>query len=1324
MFKKTLQVATAFGLLLAGYAVYVRAFALFARVVAPPMRGMVFIDKDRPVGVSKTARQARALARAAFGPNHWASAEDLPIRIYNADRHFWLYARDYERLDDGKTMVFRPFAVIWQSNDGRSLKTATSDVAKVDLDQPLGLVNKPGTSNSMKVVHARIEGNCKLRDDKGTPDKADDLVIHRLTYAEYDEPTLKIESESDVEITESDRTRITGTGILIKLREREDGPPGVPSSGFSGAKTAYLKKNVHIFMRDVGPSGILPGNPGNPVEAAARPVGLAAKPGTARAQAPTPLDLRCDGLMQVDLPKPHIVPIVGPPAPQGPTIAQFFRNVEVLRGPADLAQRDSLTCDHLRLILVPNDKPKPVEALAASPAAPTADDPPLEFATIGPDGQLVTTQTATGGTGDTASNLTLRRAEASGHNVRLVSAGQGVKARCNELIHKKQLPDAPDETYFRGDATTKLVVEKEDRATEGPDKGKVTGYTLIRTVDATIFDDGRGNENATIVARGPGELESRAGPDKPIERTARWLDQLTLQSEPTPAGKPGQVPLKRITLTGRPAFADLTSSSSIDARRVLVVKLAPKAKGAAQVVRPGAPDMKAAGAAYEIRTLVALGDVQLKSPGRTLTARDRLDAEFETPIPTVVVDARDRPAPTAIPTPASTAASKPEASKPGEGNPPRTPAADRPVEPEARAVANRVWARVRLKPAKGPTVASNAQAKPAAPTGLFGSGGAGGEQAEIDQVFLRGAVSVHQDPGAGKTKGTDVTGEAVDVFNNGNGTSRFIVFDRDPAAAGAKDALKPEEKQPRADGDSFDEVVAGALNPIDPFAKLARIDSEDITIRGEVIGLDQGTDYAWVDGLGSMTQLASRGLLSDRSGPSGEKGEPGAGVGEKTRVAQKPKADRDLKPRDLKAPAPVEKTPMTITFAKGMKFFGRSTDPSNRPAGHAEFYKDVHAWTDDASLDCGEVMKLYLDRVVKLARPLSDPKAAKDEGDRPKADEPRADVALIECVKDVVVVNLKRDPETRAILQKQRIVGDQLTYEKATGRFFVPGEGEVFLYEREGQSSGTIPGAGKPKPGATSNRVIRQTSGPVRDLETPEAVVGSNESRVHPDLRAARPKKKPAPLPPLVLTQIHFTREMRGRFGSGKVNDTQESRWADFFGNVEVLRAKVADAESVLDPDDRPADSQSITAQTLRVVSEPLNDPKKPDAPPRYLMRAWENAFAASEDKTIQADTITYDSLFNLFYAYGEDGKDVILAQQDKFGQPASITPMRAAMFNAENGQSQAIDPKSVALVNTRTGQRPYAVKPPKDESKVKRPPRAQFRNLRGNIERKDFTGR
>jgi hypothetical protein len=1289
--KKAIQAATAFGVLLAGYAGYVRVFALVAQAVGRDVRGAVVLHEKTE---SKSMRDAINEAIRGFGKDHWAASEGRLIRIYNAERGFYMYARDYKRLEDGKQVELTPFAIIWPSRDGRALKTAVSDVARFDLDQPFGLVGKPGASSNFRIVHARLEGNVVLRDDKGTRDTADDMKM-ALTYIEYDEAKLRIESESDL-VIEDNIYRITGQGLRINLRPREAVQIPGAATGFNGAQTAFINKNVDILISDVGPNGILPGNPS-----------VAAKPGEK-----TPLHLRCDGVMQIDLPEPRVQPKVGPPAPQGPTFAQFFRNVEVLRGKAGTVP-DQLNCDHLRLVLI--------QALKKT-AAQDEDDLDVD-----PENAVVE---------DSATNLTLKRAEASGHNVRLFSAAQGVKARCNELIHKKQFPEMPDETYLRGDSTTRLVVDKVDVATDGPDKGKVTGFTTIRTIDATIFDDGSGNANARIVARGPGDLEARPAQDKPVERTARWDDTLILRPEaPTNAPKKtaaggAPAPLnKRIELTGNPSFSDLKSQATLDARRIMVIWLRPKpqppapapvassAKPASRAGTAPAPAPAPGGASFDLEKLVAIGDVHLTSPGKFLTARERLDAVFEAVAPATT--------PSAPPAARTVAAAAPATTPPARtavaaADPKAAPAAVAPVlvkpaEPDSRAIANKVWASVRLLPA---AVASTTTSAPApAGGGLLGGQPGSSHQAELDEVRLRGAVTYHQDPAVGKLRGTDVVGEAVDLINKGENRNRFIVYSVDGTTQ---------------------------LSDLDAdLAPLAKVETEDLTVWGQKIGLDQTTDEAWVDGRGRARQMAASGLLSDKGLEPPAKDKDKAVVKDKTKAA----------PAPAPVAAPAKKSPMTITFAGGMKFFGRSTNMKGQPAARAEFYKDVHAETDDSSLDCEDVMRTYFDQLVKLNRPKRDPMAEPDDND--ENEEPKPQIAVIECVKRVVVVNRKVDPASNAILQKERIEGEYLVYEKATGRFRVPGEGQVYLYEREGKNNSL----GGPKIGANDDgRDVILTSGAEagasgltsRSSARPAAgrapaVVGRNSNsngnslRNPADTATDRTRQRvtvpaaTAPgtgtaagkeaLRPLVLTEVLFTRGMYGRFGTGKDSDKTEVRYADFFGDVQAHHARVPNGDTLLDPDKLPADAKSMTSQVLRVVSEPTRPEagQTGDPPPRYLLRAWENAFALTGDKTIQADTITYDSLFDLFYAYGEEGRDVLIGQQEHIGQPSTVAQGTAVRFNAKTGESELIDPKTVALVDVRTGYRPVAAKAPDTKTKPRRQPRTQFRNLRGSIERKGF---
>ncbi len=367
MLKKLLKAVTAFTLLVGCYLVYFHAFAVVVEQLRANRRtdGTMF-----PIHDSNSKLEAIAHARLAFGPDHWSAANDLEYRYYNAERGFWMYAKQVWRIVeengvkyDGKRMRMAPFALITISHDGKNTKTIVSDEAIFDLNEPLGLSANPD-GEPLKIKHAWIERNVLIRDDRSTPnDPSDDMRVLKLTAIEYDEPTQKIESTSDVIIQDKD-IKITGTELEIKLRSM-DPLPGQSSGGFQGAEYAILKRNVHVEMRDVGKSGILPGSSQASrdkskeskvtVQTAA---GRDSKPDEpAPAIQPTPLDVTCDGLMRVDMPPAVVQVAVGPPEPPVPTLVRFERNVVALRGQAD-DRPDQLTCDTLKLSLVPGEKPQ------------------------------------------------------------------------------------------------------------------------------------------------------------------------------------------------------------------------------------------------------------------------------------------------------------------------------------------------------------------------------------------------------------------------------------------------------------------------------------------------------------------------------------------------------------------------------------------------------------------------------------------------------------------------------------------------------------------------------------------------------------------------------------------------------------------------------------------------------------------------------------------------------------------------------------------------------------------------------------------------------
>ena len=219
-------------------------------------------------------------------------------------------------------------------------------------------------------------------------------------------------------------------------------------------------------------------------------------------------------------------------------------------------------------------------------------------------------------------SLTLERMHATGHAVWLYLPLDGVKLKCNELIHMHRTPEQPDLTYFRGDLSRPLKLEKVELVQDlgSPDRGKIKSVTNIWTIDATMYDKGFGFDSADIVANGPGRLETQPDRDQPIERIAIWQDKLEVQND---VDSDGKIKQKIVLLTGkRPCFIDNARGSSIDSADSIKVLLAPK-------VSQPAPEVLASrdadsGGGLEMKRLLAFRDVHLLATSKTLTAQNTL----------------------------------------------------------------------------------------------------------------------------------------------------------------------------------------------------------------------------------------------------------------------------------------------------------------------------------------------------------------------------------------------------------------------------------------------------------------------------------------------------------------------------------------------------------------------------------------------------------------------------------------------------------------------------------------------------------------------------
>jgi hypothetical protein len=1027
-------------------------------------------------------------------------------------------------------------------------------------------------------------------------------------------------------------------------------------------------------------------------------------------------------------------------------------------------------------------------------------------------------------------DLTLQRAHATGHAVWLYLPNEGVKLRCNELIHMRLMGIKPDWTYFRGDTTRPLDLEKVDVVREtGPDQGKVTSVTHIRTVDATMFENGNNTGAANVVANGPGRLETQPDRDQPVERIAIWQDKLYLRNE---LGQDGEIVRKIIDLFGtRPCFIDKAQETSLDSARQIRVWLKPKlrpttalsdgsssSRPATGIARAAAsagtssttgagpvpqlsgnravrdqttaserPDASSAavgssdpsstsGGGFQIEHLWAQPDVHMIAPSKTMTARELLNAEFIDP-PPAASGATVAATPATVSSNSSVASSSPTqvpaeepaeqpaaAAAQGKQQMAQNRAAQPPAEPPMVGSADRVWAQLEMKPTAdapaGSSQGSTATERRSASKSRTASTTSGKSQtsAEVRKLWMFGSVALHQDPEQGKTKGQEASGEALYLYNPGPNRVYTQIYQREP-----------NEKT----------YLPGPLPP-------ARVENQDMKIvTAGTLTMNQETDQAWAIGPGVLTQWSSS--AGDQPPVPGSAnaqltGATTAGNGvpptdprtrSNTSLLTQSDSERGSVAPQAKASGPKSKTragrpvselrETTIAFTERMIFDGRTVDPEveGRKTGRADFFGIVTARMEDGLLHSEEKLIAFTDRVVPLAqlgamaKKRPKPQVGEDVPEAASSEEDsQPQLTLMYAYTNAVGISRKIDPDTPTLLQYQRVEADYvLAYDHRTGDFEVPGKGIVYLFDRSNSSERApgvnLDGGSKDRSAPAATRwTITPTSdrqpirlGQSRDASSTAATApranGQPDRSSQTANRTASSKRSTAPstqpeksadskaneFPSLVLTQIHFIKAMRGRFRPDNETKRVATNQYEFFGNIELTRAKVPDAEARLNADNLPSDGFYLTAQTLRVITEPPAAGSPPSTPGRDYVKAWEKATVWNSDKVLQSDVITYDSRKDLVYAFADEGRGVNYAQQYATGQPATSGHAKAVQLNPQTGETNFIDNDSIALIDKNTGVRPDIAKPVDPDFKKEKMPRKPFRLPTGNIERRSFTG-
>lgn len=1265
--KRLARGLSAFVLLTAAYVGYEKGFAVLAarlgRRPAAEARGRASIRRGKP---ADTTREATELAVRAFGKGHWAADPELTLRYYSTEHGFYMYAGSSIREKDGKRLTCSPFAAVWASRDRKKLNTLTSRKAVVDFDQPTGFT-KPG-AKSGKIIQARVEEDVRVRDDKGTADPEDDLVIGPLTYLEYVEKGRRtdgaigpqIRSDSETVIREPGLSAVSPLGFRLDLRtsdpaaDQAAGEQGA-MAGFNGVETARLVGDVRVILEDVGDQGILPGGGPN----------RKSDPSKKSVENKTPLVVTSDGPMTILFPEPRPPLKWGPPAPPDPIQIEFVRNVLVERG---ARKPDRLLSDDLWLTMVEGE-PKPAEPRI--PASKTAD----------PEKTARTEDRETAGGDDGLSKLTLRRARADGHAVWLVSPAQGFTVRCNELIHEKYDDGRPDKTILLANSGRKLKLEKKDyepaealptnERNASTERTKLKSITDIETVAATIYQDPAKLKPPLVVAVGPGTLETRPDRGKPITQTADWRDRLVLKTE----GE-GTKARKVILLTGAPGLG-VPGKFDLKARDLIKIWLLPdpddqdkKSRAAAEPVALGSTDagkvesLEARGAvrmvALNADEPTAETDPRSKSPKppptkpkptsqKTLEARDLLVVVFDPPPPP--------PKTTDEPTASSPAAARNVARTEPVEEPQAEPTPKEP-EPNVDLRAAYVWAKMRQAP----------KPKPAAPLGK--KAGEAETAPQLVEARLEGEVAMHQDPNPGKERGTDVNGDRARVINRDEGRSLF--------------------------------VVEGTLD------RPAEVANDDFVIQGPRIHLDQAADYAWVKGKGKLIQRKVENPPADN--------DPAAVEINAEDLVSKP--DDDGTPK-LKGPLVItwDGDPETGVgmefFGKGMAYHKRRKDGSPGPA-EARFLGNVEAATDDSRVYCEEMLAT-LDRSVSFGKAGGPLAAAKPKNAKDADDPNQPKLAFVRCLENVDIFNRKLEPVTRELIEMQRVSGEHVTFDRLSNRFEVLGAGLTRLYNHPGQDpagglNGAFPGGARRERGEPARLKNAASNGagadPSKSARTDDGLVLTRiRFNDHMEGSFTVPATKDAPAGPRIAT---------------------------FYGGVDVVRGKVADENADLDqvaPEvlfRRRPEAMMVHGKVLRVESRPFPGRKDKDGKTlvRNFMTADWNAVARTRDAVIQGDRINYDSRDDLFFVYGLQGRRVTIARQERFGQVPTISRGESLVYDNKTGATELRRPESFQLIAGDTGKRignaasddPY----PKKE-KLKR------RNVnipgQSDVDRKGFNG-
>lgn len=309
-------------------ALFCGAYVVYALVVTPRLTPEIVdspaMQRERTPASMRPPENIR-IAQKHLGDQPWVEAAKYQMRTDEA----FVYFEDWDRVEPGGEVRFKPFAVIWKREgdgpEGVPL-TIVSDSALLKFSQPFD-VNRP---NPGHVVGGALEGEVTIRG-------ADGLDVRGRNF-NFSEGALRVWSDSPLSFA-FQGSRGRGLGLEMDLIP---GPPEHERPGVSGVRTFRLRRDVSLSLVE--------------------------RPKPEKPQ-PEVVQIDCNGSFEFDLTT---------------YIANFAQNVRLQR-PVAGGFHDHLQCDLLNvafmLVRKPDIEPKP------GPAKLGSSDTELQFYKLRAEGK-------------------------------------------------------------------------------------------------------------------------------------------------------------------------------------------------------------------------------------------------------------------------------------------------------------------------------------------------------------------------------------------------------------------------------------------------------------------------------------------------------------------------------------------------------------------------------------------------------------------------------------------------------------------------------------------------------------------------------------------------------------------------------------------------------------------------------------------------------------------------------------------------------------------------------------------------------------------------